>query len=86
MKYGYHIEESSIDVRRFSITTDKPFDATCKDGVESILNEVVSEVFGTSDGTTSKGERDGVKYEVTNDGTEYGDDARVDWYRTDVND
>ena len=75
-KYRYNVTEQTVDVRNFTIETDKPF--TDDDEYGTILN-VICEVDITKEGDTLTDTTDGVTYKVTYDGTDYGDDGQVDW-------
>ena len=77
MTWKYEIEESSVDVRKFTIECDRPLIPDCKGDLEGMVGEICSEVFGTTEGTSSKGTMEGVNFKVTYDGTDYGDDAQV---------
>ena len=52
--------------------------------MERMVGEITSEVFGTTEGTFCEGRKEGVNFRVTNDGTEYGDDAQVCICRTTI--
>jgi hypothetical protein len=75
-KYKYFVTEQTVDVRDFTIETDKPF---TDDEYGKILN-AICEVDITKEGDTlTDTTTDGVTYKVTYDGTNYGSDAQVDW-------
>ena len=84
MTWTYEIEESSVDVRRFTIECDKPLIPESEGDMERMVGEICSEVFGTTEGTFCEGRKEGVNFRVTNDGTEYGDDAQVCICRTTI--
>ena len=76
-KYKYFVKEQTVDVRNFTIETDKPF--TDDDEYGKILN-VICEVDITKKGDEETGRTvDGVNYKVTYVGTDYGDDGQIDW-------
>ena len=75
-KYIYKVTEESVDVRNFEIETDKPF----TDDEYMAIVEAICEVDVTTQGDQSTGKSDDeVDYKVTYVGTDYGDDAQVDW-------
>ena len=74
-KYKYFVTEQTVDVRNFTIETDKPF---TDDEYGKILN-AICEVDITKKGDTLTDTTDGVTYKVTYDGTDYGDDGQIDW-------
>ena len=76
-KYIYNVTEQTVDVRNFTIETDKPF--TDDDEYGKILN-AICEVDITKKGDEETGRTvDGVNFKVTYEGTDYGDDGQVDW-------
>ena len=76
-KYKYFVKEQTVDVRNFTIETDKPF--TDDDEYGKILN-AICEVDITKKGDEETGRTvDGVNYKVTYVGTDYGDDGQIDW-------
>jgi len=76
-KYKYFVTEQTVDVRNFTIETDKPF--TDDDEYGKILDAIcmvsVTKKGDEKTGTTD----DGVNYKVTYVGTDYGDDGQIDW-------
>jgi hypothetical protein len=79
-KCVYQIEESTFDTRHYVITTDAPL----KDSEGDII-DLICHVSITEDGDTIKMKtEDGVKAKVTFIGTEYGDDAQMDWTETEL--
>tara|TARA_A100001391_G_scaffold204083_1_gene198439 strand:+ start:652 stop:912 length:261 start_codon:yes stop_codon:yes gene_type:complete len=78
-KYIYHVTEQTVDVRNFTIETDKPFTDNDDDG-QGYIHNAICEVSITKEGDESTGTtNDGVNYKVTYVDTYYGDDAQVDW-------
>ena len=76
-KYKYFVKEQTVDVRNFTIETDKPF--TDDDEYGKILN-AICEVDITKKGDEETGRTvDGVNYKVTYVDTDYGDDGQIDW-------
>ena len=77
-KYKYFVTEQTVDVRNFTIETDKPFTET-NDEYGKILN-AICEVDITKKGDEETGTTDdGVNYKVTYEGTDYGDYGQIDW-------
>ena len=75
-KHIYHVTEQSVDVRNFTIETDKPLQDDCySDIVDAICMVSITKEGDTETGTTE----DGVNYKVTYIDTDYGDDSQVDW-------
>mgnify|MGYP003110309917 FL=1 len=75
-KYKYFVTEQTVDVRNFTIETDKPF----TDDEYMAIVEAICEVCITKEGDESTGTtNEGVNYKVTYDGTDYGEDGQVDW-------
>tara|TARA_R100001126_G_scaffold49304_1_gene27888 strand:+ start:328 stop:588 length:261 start_codon:yes stop_codon:yes gene_type:complete len=82
-KYKYFVTEQTVDVRHFEIETDKPF----TDDEYMAIVEAICEVDVTTKGDQSTGKSDDeVDYKVTYVGTDYGDDAQVDWDRIEIDD
>ena len=82
-KYKYFVKEQTVDVRNFTIETDKPF----TDDEYMAIVEAICEVDVTTKGDQSTGKSDDeVDYKVTYVGTDYGDDAQVDWDRIEIDD
>ena len=82
-KYIYKVTEQTVDVRNFTIETDKPF----TDDEYMAIVEAICEVDVTTKGDQSTGKSDDeVDYKVTYVGTDYGDDAQVDWDRIEIDD
>ena len=85
MTWTYEIEESSVDVRKFTIECDRPLindeedlsSMSSASKFNSLVGEICSEVFGTTEGTSHKGTIEGINFKVTNKGTDYGDDAEL---------
>ena len=72
----YRVTEQTVDVRNYTIKTDKPLQDDCHDDII----EAICMVDITKEGDTARGiTEDGVKYKVTYDDTAYGDDSQVDW-------
>jgi hypothetical protein len=75
-KYKYNVTEQTVDVRNFTIETDKPLQDDChEDIVDAICMVSITKEGDTETGTTD----DGVNFKVTYDDTDYGDDSQVDW-------
>ena len=75
-KYIYNVTEQSVDVRNFTIETDKPLQDDCGDDVlEAICTVSITKKGDEETGTTE----DGVNYKVTYVDTDYGDDSQMDW-------
>ena len=75
-KYIYKITEQSVDVRNFTIETNKPLQDDCGDDI----NNAICEVSITKEGDEETGTtEDGVNYKVTYVDTDYGDDSQTDW-------
>tara|TARA_R110002050_G_scaffold26286_6_gene69507 strand:- start:1688 stop:1966 length:279 start_codon:yes stop_codon:yes gene_type:complete len=75
-KYIYNVTEQTVDVRNFTIETDKPLQDDCQgDIVDSICMVSITKEGDEETGTTD----DGVNYKVTYVDTDYGDDSQVDW-------
>ena len=75
-KYIYNVTEQSVDVRNFTIETDKPLQDDCGDDVlEAICMVSITKKGDEETGTTE----DGVNYKVTYVDTDYGDDSQMDW-------
>jgi hypothetical protein len=82
-KYIYKVTEQSVDVRNFTIETDKPLQDDCGDDI----GEVICMVSITKEGDTETGTTDyGVNYKVTYVDTDYGDDAQLDWEKSEEED
>ena len=80
-KHIYKVSEQTVDVRNFTIETDKPLQDDCHDDIL----EAICMVSITKDGDTEKIKtEDGVEGKVTFVGTEYGDDAQMDWTETQI--
>tara|TARA_R100000329_G_scaffold148370_1_gene137119 strand:- start:505 stop:765 length:261 start_codon:yes stop_codon:yes gene_type:complete len=80
-KYKYFVREQTVDVRHFEIETDKPF----TDDEYMAIVGAICEVDVTTQGDQSTGKSDDeVDYKVTYVGTDYGDDAQVDWDRIEI--
>ena len=76
-KYIYNVTEQSVDVRNFTIETDKPLQDDCGDDVlEAICTVSITKKGDEETGTTE----DGVNYKVTYVDTDYGDDSQMDWH------
>ena len=76
-KYIYNVTEQSVDVRNFTIETDKPLQDDCGDDVlEAICMVSITKEGDEETGTTE----DGVNYKVTYVDTDYGDDSQMDWH------
>jgi len=75
-KYIYNVTEQTVDVRQFTIETDKPFNPVDEHG--KILY-AIWKVDITKEGDTVTDTTDEVTYRVTYEGTDYGDDSQVDW-------
>ena len=79
IKYIYKVTEQTVDVRNFTIETDKPFTDNGDDGDGYIL-DAICEVSITKEGDTKTGTTDdGVNYKVTYVDTDYGGDSEMDW-------
>ena len=73
----YQVTEQSVDVRNFTIETDKPLQDDCGDDVlEAICMVSITKEGDEETGTTE----DGVNYKVTYVDTDYGDDSQMDWH------
>ena len=76
-KHMYQVTEQSVDVRNFTIETDKPLQDDCGDDVlEAICMVSITKEGDEETGTTE----DGVNYKVTYVDTDYGDDSQMDWH------
>ena len=76
-KHIYQVTEQSVDVRNFTIETDKPLQDDCGDDVlEAICTVSITKKGDEETGTTE----DGVNYKVTYVDTDYGDDSQMDWH------
>ena len=76
-KHIYKVTEQSVDVRNFTIETDKPLQDDCGDDVlEAICMVSITKEGDEETGTTE----DGVNYKVTYVDTDYGDDSQTDWH------
>ena len=76
-KHIYQVTEQSVDVRNFTIETDKPLQDDCGDDVlEAICMVSITKEGDEETGTTE----DGVNYKVTYVDTDYGDDSQMDWH------
>ena len=75
-KYKYFVTEQTVDVRNFTIETDKPL----QDDPYNDIIDTICMVNITKEGDEETGRTvDGVNFKVTYDGTNYGDDSQVDW-------
>ena len=75
-KYIYNVTEQTVDVRNFTIETDKPLQDDCQDDiVDSICMVSITKEGDEETGRTV----DEVNFKVTYVGTDYGDDAQIDW-------
>ena len=75
-KYRYNVTEQTVDVRNFTIETDKPLQDDCQDDIRN----AICEVSITKEGDEETGKTDdGVNYKVTYVDTDFGDDAQVGW-------
>ena len=75
-KYIYNVTEQTVDVRNFTIETDKPLqDDPYNDIVDTICMVSIIKNGDEETGRTV----DGVNFKVTYEGTDYGDDGQVDW-------
>jgi len=75
-KHIYKVTEQSVDVRNFTIETDKPLQDDCYDDIVNTICMVsITKEGDTETGTTD----DGVNYKVTYVDTDCGDDSQVDW-------
>ena len=76
MKYTYEVTEQTVDVRNFTIETDVKLDDD-----SDMFYEALGQVDITKEGDSSETEdtESGIKYKVTFDHTEYGDNAETDW-------
>ena len=76
MKYKYEISEDSYDTRWFTLETDVKLDDD-----SDIFWEALGQVDINKEGDSSETEdtESGIKYKVTFDHTEYGDNAETDW-------
>ena len=78
-KYTYTVEESSGDVRTYTIETDKPLTDNNDDCQEDIL-DAICQVGIPKEGTSDTVELEsGQEVVVTFVGTDYGDDAQMDF-------
>jgi len=83
-KYIYNVTEQTVDVRNYTIETDKPFTDNGDDGQRYIL-EAICEVSITKEGDEFTGTtNDGVNYKVTYVDTDIGDDGQMDWDMYDI--
>ena len=75
-KHIYRVSEQTVDVRNFTIETDKPLQDDCQDDIRNAICEVSITKEGDEEtGTTNNG----VNYKVTYVDTDYGDDGQMDW-------
>ena len=75
-KYKYFVTDQTVDVRHFTIETDKPL----QDDPYNDIIDTICMVNITKEGDEETGRTvDGVNFKVTYDGTNYGDDSQVDW-------
>ena len=75
-KYKYFVTDQTVDVRNFTIETDKPL----QDDPYNDIIDTICMVNITKEGDEETGRTvDGVNFKVTYDGTNYGDDSQVDW-------
>ena len=82
-KYIYNVTEQTVDVRNFTIDTDKPLkDDPYNDIVDTICMVSITKEGDEETGTTD----DGVNYKVTYVDTDYGDDGQMDWEYEEVSD
>ena len=78
-KYIYYVTEQTVDVRNFTIETDKPFTDN-DDGAQGYIHDAICEVSIAKEGDTETGTTDdGVNSKVTYVDTDYGDNSQVDW-------
>ena len=85
-KHIYRVSEQTVDVRKFTIETDKPFTDNDDDGQDYIL-DAICEVSITKEGDESTGTTDdGVNYKVTYVDTDYGDNCEIDWEKSEESD
>ena len=82
-KHIYKVSEQSVDVRNFTIETDKKLQDDCHDDIlEAICMVSITEEGDQETGTTDNG----VNYKVTYVGTDYGDNSEMDWEYEEVSD
>ena len=75
-KHIYKVSEQSVDVRNFTIETDKKLQDDCHDDIlDAICMVSITEEGDEETGTTDNG----VNYKVTYVGTDYGDNSEMDW-------
>ena len=75
-KYKYFVTEQTVDVRNFTIETDKPLQDDPYNGIIDTICMV--SIIKKGDEETGR-TVDGVNFKVTYEGTDYGDDGQVDW-------
>ena len=78
-KYIYNVTEQTVDVRNFTIETDKPLGSFEDDPYNDIIDSICM-VNITKEGSEQTGRTvDGVNFKVTYVDTDYGDDGQINW-------
>jgi len=78
-KFIYEVNEQSVDVRKYTIESDKPL-TDRDDNCRSDIIDLICHLDITKNGDTTKAKtKDGTEAKITYVGTDYGDDSQMDW-------